>query len=193
MPKKINIAPSIYRDEETGILYIRYKNERGQGKWKSTKGKDMSTAKALRDKLKEERRQRGLDLKKSEREERRLKMTLSELIERYRPEFEAKGSARDDKRFAKFWKRELGRERIHDILPYDIEGARRDKLLTGVKPATVNRHTSFLRIIFNKAIRDYLMESNPCGSKRVPPLNEDGVRERLVTFQEEVLFPTLRN
>lgn len=188
MSKKVRVADGIYRDDKTGILHVRVKDERGRDKWKSTKGKAMGTAKALRDKLREERRQRGLDLRKSEKEEKRLKLTLSELIEKYRPEFEAKRSARDDKRYAKFWKSALGRERIHDIMPYDVEGARRDKLLTGVTPATVNRHTSFLRSIFNKAIRDYIMESNPCGSRRVPPFPEDGIRDRVITSGEERLI-----
>jgi integrase len=185
MSKKTRIADGIYRDEKTGILHIRIKDERGRDKWKSTKGKAMGTAKAMRDKMREERRLRGLDLKKSAREEEKQEMTLSDLIERYRPKFESKKSARDEKRFAKYWKRVLGRERIHDILPYDIDEARLDKLHTGVRPATVNRYTGFLRSIFYLAERDYLVDSNPCSGRRVPPFPETGIRDRVIYPHEE--------
>ena len=49
MSKKTRIADGIYRDEKTGILHIRIKDERGRDKWKSAKGKAMGTANARQD------------------------------------------------------------------------------------------------------------------------------------------------
>ena len=188
MPQDKALPDGIFRRKPGGNLHIRWKDEFGRDCKMSTKGKEITIARALLSKKKEEARLRSLDLRLSAREEERQRLTVSDLIERYRPIFEAKKSARDEKRFAKFWKRVLGSTRARDVVPGDIEQLRRDKHRTGLAGATVNRYTAFLKRIFNLAIQDYLLDSNPVGSGRVKPFGENGSRDRVILPEEERLI-----
>lgn len=175
------------RKPGSGIWYIRYYDEYGTDRKKKV-GEKKTEAQQLLRKVKEDVRLRKLGLKPSRREEQRLKLTVAELIERYRPEFEAKKSGRDNKRFAKVWKAEVGHLPATDVRPGDIEAWRQRALLKGLKPNTVNGHTSFLRRIFNLGIRDELVLHNPIGNGRVPALKGVGRRERVLSSEEEGLL-----
>ncbi len=188
MSKKDDLPDGIYRRKPGGNLHIRWKDEYQRDCKMSTKGKEITIAKALLAKKKEEARLRSLDLRLSARDEERQRLTVGELIERYRPIFESKKSARDEKRFAKFWTRHLGKMRARDIVPGEIEQIRRDKQRTGLTGATVNRYTAFLKRIFNLAIQDYLLDSNPLGNGRVKHFTESGARDRVILPDEERLI-----
>lgn len=57
---------------------------------------------------------------------------------------------------------------------------------TPLKNATLNRETEILRKMFNIAIDNNWLDSNPCTSKKVPKLREDNVKERYLEKEEEL-------
>lgn len=174
----------------SGVYYARYRDEYGRDRWKA--GGTKSAAVALRTKLKEEVRLRRLGLRVSAREDERQRLTVDALIERYRPDFESKKAVTCNKGYAKAWKRDLGDLLASEVIPGDVETWRREQRLKGVTNATINRYTSFLRMLFNLAIRDQLLDSNPLAHGRVKRLEENDPRDRVLTFAEEArLLPEL--
>jgi integrase len=179
-------AGIIERPAGSGNLYIRYYDEFGSDRKKRVTTNKMTDAKALLAKVKEEVRQRRLGLLPSRREADRVKLTVEKLIERYESEFAAKKSARDYKRYGEVWKDELGDFLASEVRPGDIEEWRQAAKLRGLKPNTINNHTSFLRRVFNLGIRDELVFHNPLGNGRVMPLKGVGRRERIISSDEEL-------
>lgn len=187
MPRKPKKDTGIFeRPQGSGNWYVRYYDEFGRDRKKAAGTK--TAAEALLPKLKEEARLRKLGLKPSAREEDRQRLTVGELIERYRPEFEAKKSARDYRRYAKVWTQQVGGVLVSDLRAKEIEAWRREAKLKGLKPNTINNHTSFLRRIFNLGIRDEILAINPVGNGRVLPLKGVGKRKRVITLEEETLL-----
>ncbi|MGA2465702.1 MAG: site-specific integrase [Thermodesulfobacteriota bacterium] len=81
-----------------------------------------------------------------------------------------------------------------EIKPTEIE-AFQDKMLntpskrgTPYKPATVNRFVTVIKRVYNLAIRDDMVEKNPCW--KVPYLPERNARDRIVSPEE---FEILKN
>ncbi len=112
-------------------------------------------------------------------------LLVKDMIERFRPSWEAKKSARDDGRYAAYWIEALGSLAAREVRPSDIEGwrAKRQKV-DGVAPATVNRAVAFLKRIYNLAIRDGIFEgSNPVA--KVRQIRENNSRVRYLTAEEE--------
>jgi integrase len=178
------------RPAGSGNWYVRYYDEFGKDKKKAAGTK--TSAVQLLAKLKEEARLRKLGLRPSAEEEERQRLTVAELIEKYRKVFESKESARDNKRYAKVWIRVIGHLRASEVRPDDIEGWRVAQKGT-MKPNTINNHTSFLRRIFNLGIQKGLVTSNPLGNGRVKPLKGIGRRERVISPEEEtLLLPALQ-
>lgn len=185
--KGVNIRE---RPPGSGNWYARYTDEFGRDRHKAAGTK--TAAKALAIKLKEEVRLRKLGLKPSAREEERLKLTVDALIERYRPHFESKKAATENKRYASIWKRDLGDLLARDVVPGDIDNWRREQKLRGISNATINRYTAFLKMVFNLGISDEIVDSNPLAHRRVKPLEENAPRERVLSFEEEdLLLPEL--
>ncbi len=113
--------------------------------------------------------------------------TLSKVLERYRDEWARKSSAADDDRYARYWDAELGKLTLQQITPGHIE-AWRSKRLAEVKGATINRAVSFLRRIFNLAIRDGLSSTNPAAGRMVPRLKEQRRMQYLNEKEESALL-----
>lgn len=189
MSKAKTKHPGVFeRKPGSGIWSIRYYDEFGKDRKKCVGDMKEADAYELLASIKREVKLRRRGLLPSKREEERIKLTVAELIEKYRPEFEAKKSARDSKRYASVWKKELGHFRASEVRPGDIERWRQAAKLRGLKPNTINNHTSFLRRVFNLGIRDELVLHNPLGNGRVRPLKGVGRRERVISPQEEALL-----
>jgi integrase len=90
--------------------------------------------------------------------------------------------------------RDFGARPAREIKPTDIEAFQdrmletRSKRERPYKPATVNRFVTLVRRIYNLAIRDDMVEKNPCW--KVPMLPERNVRDRIVSPEE---FEILKN
>jgi integrase len=107
-----------------------------------------------------------------------------------------KRSFRNDQRYGKTWTERLGGQTLDELRPADLEKIRADRL-TGrlrhdgeqdkkprpVTPATVNREFSFLKHLFNVAIRDGKTERNPVAKLKM--LREPSGRVRYLSDEEE--------
>lgn len=170
--------------------YFRYYDEHMRRRMSSAP--TLTSAKQLRAKLVLEAKERKRNLRPSAREDERRRLTVSALIERYRPDFEAKKAVVANKGYAKTWKRDLGDRLASQVVPGDIETWRREQRLKGMSNATINRYTSFLRMVFNLGIRDRLIDSNPLAHGRLKPLPEGEARDRVLSHSEEArLLPEL--
>lgn len=118
----------------------------------------------------------------------RDRLTLAQLVERYAPENRAsKKSWKGDLVHAREWVAALGGRDIRDIKPGDIE-AQKGRWLSDLAPATINARLAYLKTLFNRALRDDLVERTPLGAKRVKMLREPPPRDRLITPEEEALL-----
>jgi len=164
----------------TSEWWVRYHDTDGQER--REKGGTKSQARALYQK----RKAAALTGQKlPELNRRRASHTVTATIEKYMPELRTNKprSIREDERHAKYWRDALGTVELADVRPTDIEKYKTDRLAK-VKPATVNRSVAFLKMIFNKAIRDGLTVSNPVA--RVKKLLENNSRVRYLKPEEEV-------
>lgn len=188
MPRKP--SATYYKRGNSPSTYFRYYDELGRQRERSAP--TLTGAKQLRSKLVLEAQERKRDLRPTVRDEERKRLTVAALIERYRPDFEAKKAAVANKGYAKVWKRDLGDLLASQVVPGDIETWRREQRLSGMSNATQNRHTSFLRMLFNLGIRDHLVDSNPLAHGRIKKLGENDPRERVLALSEEArLLPEL--
>lgn len=186
MPRKRKVKHTegvFERKKGSGKWYARWYDEFGTDRKKSVGTK--TSAEEYLTKVKEEVRKRKLGLKPSVRDQERQRLTVADLLERYWPEFAGQKSARVAKTYSEAWKRDLGRMSAHEVTAHDILQWQREQELKGLEGGTINRYTSHIRKVFNLAIRDYLMETNPCGNGRVPAKKEGAPRDRVVTLEEE--------
>lgn len=186
--KKDSLPHGIFRRKPGGSLHIRWKDELGRDCKMSTGGKEITVAKALLAKKKEEVRMRRLGLALGKREEERVKLTVGDLLERYRPYYESKDNPTPYLGYIKRWNRSFGRKLAAQVVPGDIEQWRRDMQALGMKNATVNRHTAFLKAVYNLGIRDQLVDANPLAKGRLRKLEESGPRDRVISRSEETLI-----
>ncbi|NMA27447.1 MAG: site-specific integrase [Burkholderiales bacterium] len=120
---------------------------------------------------------------------RRRVLTVKGLLERYLPEMEKKNSAKDDRRYARYWLEHMGSTPADQVKPENVDKWRRkrlkEKTRTGkpAAPATVNRAVAFLKRLFNLGIRDGLLERNPV--TRLKMLTENNSRIRYLLDEEE--------
>ncbi len=178
------------RQPGSGIWYARWYDEAGKDKKKSVGSK--TAAQAYLGKMKEEVRLRKLGLKLSTKDEEKLALTMADLLDRYSGDFESQKGARNAKKYAKVWKRELGSMRATDVTAHDILQWQRAQELAGMEAGTINRYTAHIRRVYNLAIRDFLLDVNPCSHGRVPLKKENGPRKRVLTLSEEnLLLPEL--
>lgn len=163
------------------VWYARWTDEFGRDR--KRKVGSHTAAKAYYHKMKEEARQKRLGLVNSDRVQESLSLTVGDLLNRYEPEFERKRSARDMARYARYWRTELGQFSIHEVRAGDIERYRSKRLDEGRSPATVNRAVSFLKRLYNLAIRDDLIQKNPVAKLKM--LQENNKRVRFLHDHEE--------
>jgi len=168
----------------SGVWWVLYYDREGRRHREKVGSK--SAARAVYQQRKTEIR---LDKFDPEAVTRRRVLTVKGLVERYQPEFTQKRSAQDDLRYAGFWVEFLGSTPADQVRPEDVERWRRKRLSEKTRlgkptsPATVNRATSFLRRLYNLAIRDGLLDKNPVS--RVKALTENNARIRYLSQEEE--------
>lgn len=117
--------------------------------------------------------------------ERRKTLCLEEVIQSHLRVI--KGTSRDwqhQEYFGRLWSEEFPSTPLSRVTPQDLEEWRAERLDDGAAPATVNRALSFLRKIFNVAIKNGDIASNPVS--KVKMLRENNTRERYLTPDEEV-------
>ena len=117
---------------------------------------------------------------------RRRDLTIADLVERYSPEILAKNakSAGEYQRNGQLWTEELGQRLAVEVVPGDIEGWKvgRSKRYAA---STVNGSLRYLKMLYNLALRDELVSTNPLASGRVKLLRECNQRERILEPVEE--------
>ncbi len=136
----------------------------------------------------EKKKHLGLEVKKE--------YTFGELLKWYlnHPKAKRKKTYLRDIEMSKILERRFGCRPASEIKPTEIE-AFQDKMLntpsrrgTPYKPATVNRFVTVIKRVYNLAIRDDMVERNPCW--KVPFLPERNARDRIVSPEE---FELLKN
>ncbi len=136
----------------------------------------------------EKKKHLGLEVKKE--------YTFGELLKWYldHPKAKRKKTYFRDIEMSKILERGFGCRPAREIKPTEIE-AFQDKMLntpsrrgTPYKPATVNRFVTVIKRVYNLAIRDDMVEKNPCW--KVPFLPERNARDRIVSPEE---FELLKN
>ena len=128
--------------------------------------------------------------------EAKKEYTFGELLEWYleHPKAKRKKTYLRDIEMGRILREHFGQRPAREIKPTDIETFQDRMLETSskrgrpYKPATVNRFTTLLKRIYNLAIRDDMVEKNPCW--KVPLLPERNVRDRIVSPEE---FEILKN
>jgi integrase len=134
--------------------------------------------------------------KKYLKQEAKKEYTFGDLLEWYldHPKAKRKKTYVRDIEMGKILRENFGARPAREIKPTDIE-AFQDKMLRTLskrrrpfKPATVNRFVTLFKRVYNLAIRDDMVEKNPCW--KVPLLPERNVRDRIVSREE---FETLQN
>lgn len=202
MPRKPKHEPNIF-ERRPGDWYFRFRETLADGtkkdRWIFAGTK--TAALELKAKFKDQaRRQKlGLDplppspaeLERKRQEEKRLAMTVSELIERYRSTFEAKRACTENQRYASVWIKDIGHQVARHVVPGDIEAWRQRQFAAGMKTNTVKNYCSFLRRIYNLGIRDTketLLDFNPLAKGRLEKLDPVDPRDRVLEPAEEALL-----
>ena len=121
---------------------------------------------------------------------------FGELLEWYldHPKAKRKKTYLRDIEMGRILRETFGKRSANGIKPTDVEDFQ-DRMLRTLskrgkpfKPATVNRVVTLFKRVYNLAIRDDMVEKNPCW--KVPLLPEKNVRDRIVKPEE---FEMLQN
>jgi integrase len=128
--------------------------------------------------------------------EAKKEYTFGELLEWYldHPKAKRKKTYLRDIEMSRILREHFGSRPAREIKPTDIETFQDRMLETPCKrgrpykPATVNRFVTLFKRVYNLAIRDDMVEKNPCW--KVPLLPERNIRDRIVSPEE---FETLQN
>jgi integrase len=86
------------------------------------------------------------------------------------------------RRYGRYWSAALQSKTLRQVLPDDIERYVAVRIREAA-PATVNRELAFLKCLFNDAIANRKVESNPVRAVRL--LRENNQRVRFLTDEEE--------
>lgn len=166
-----------------GAVHIRYFDAQGSKRIEKMATESMPAARALRAKRQSEAREIQQGLREPESARKKRSMTLAQLIDKYMPEClsEARAGQRQQELYASKWRGFLGSEPIREIVAGDIERWRALRERDGVTPATINREVSFVSKVFRKAVRDRLLDWNPCDSLRKRKLEENNTRRRFLS------------
>lgn len=130
----------------------------------------------------EKKKHLGIEVKKE--------YTFGELLKWYldHPKAKRKKTHPRDVEMSKILEKHFGSRPARGIKPTEIE-AFQDKMLNTpskrgapYKPATVNRFVTVIKRVYNLAIRDDMVEKNPCW--KVPFLPERNARDRIVSPKE---------
>jgi integrase len=191
----------VYRRKDKGGKYygsyiVQYPHRidpvTGRTIWTTCKvrGSKMLAKRVYQQKLIEWERKKYLKL------EAKKEYTFEELLGWYldHPKAKRKKTYLRDVEMSRILREHFGQRHAREIKPTDIETFQDRMLETPskrgrpYKPATVNRFTTLFKRIYNLAIRDDMVEKNPCW--KVPPLPERNVRDRIVSPEE---FEVMKN
>jgi len=78
----------------------------------------------------------------------------------------------------------LGKKRLSEVTPAEIDLFKQSRLNSGRKGSTVNRDLACLRRLLRVAVKRNMLRTSPFSEGRVDFLPEQG-RERILSFQEE--------
>lgn len=166
----------------SGAWWIRYCDSTGQEHREKVGPKSL--AKARYEQRKTEIRQEKFDPEEVAR--RRRKTLLTDAVLDHLAEVRVrKRTWREDERYGKLWTAFFAGKTLEEIRPADIERWRRERMAEepAPKPATLNRPLAFLKTLFNRVIKNGLVEKNPV--THVKLLRENNRRVRFLTHEEE--------
>ena len=150
----------------------------------SVRGSKTLAKRVYQQKLVEWERKKHLKL------EVKKEYAFGELLDWYldHPKAKRKKTYLRDVEMGRVLREHFGRKPAREIKSTDVETFQNQLLKTlskrrkPYKPATVNRVTTLFKRIYNLAIRDDMVEKNPCW--KVPLLPERNVRDRIVSPEE---------
>lgn len=105
------------------------------------------------------------------------------VIDTYCLTLTTKKAAKDERRFARWWKERFHEKRLNALTPAALEQAQQDLLAKRRRPATVNRYLAWIRHVLNLAVRDEKIPSNPV--LKVKMLKEPSGKTRFLSPEEE--------
>ena len=169
------------RPKGSGVWWARYHDEHGREHREKVGTKSLALQ--VYRKRKTEIAERRFFPERIRRRDVLLTDMLSDYLVRVRGKLR---SVRECERYARYWKDALPGRTLRQVTPGDIERyvARRAEEMA---PASINRELAFLKRVFNIAIGDGLVESNPVRSVKF--FRENNQRVRFLTDEEE---PELR-
>jgi integrase len=100
-------------------------------------------------------------------------LNLADLVKKYSEEFSAKKSAAHDERISGIWVELMGSYLLSHVTPGDIAKMKARWRREGFAGGTINRRTDYLKTLFNKAVRDRIIDYNPLSDKRVKREHEN--------------------
>ena len=174
------------RPKASGIWYVRYKDEHGR------LHKEKVGPKGLAQKVYQKRKTEIAERRFFPERFRRRDVLVADYIRDFLQERVA-GRLRNVKHYEQYaerWKKALRGKTLRQVLPEDVARYVARRREAGKAPATVNRELSFLRRLFNVAIKDELAEKNPV----TPDLffKENNQRVRFLTDEEEARLMAAR-
>jgi integrase len=164
------------RPKDSGRWWIRYHDERGREHREFVGPRGLAIQ--VYQKRKTEIRERRFFPERIQRRE----VTVADMVGDHLAREKGKArSYKDMARFGRNWTRVLGAKTLRQVVPGDVEryAAKRREV---VSEQTVAHELSFLRRVFNVAIRDTLADVNPVKGLVPTPRNE---RVRYLTEAEE--------
>lgn len=182
MPKKADptLPRGISFDSKTGCYVLTWHDQHGK-KHRERISKSLKATLKVQVKRKENSR-----LGKKLEPLNRKSLTLADLVDKYEPEILSKNSksAAEYTRQGKLWKDVMGSDPVEDIQAGQVEAWKAKRLKTH-KPATVNLSLRYLKMLFNLAIRDEVLDKNPLAAGRVKEIRENNAREKILEPAEE--------
>jgi len=113
---------------------------------------------------------------------RRREVLLSDFVVQYLKTIETKASYTNCEHHAELWNGALKGKTLRQVLPGDVERYKAERVKK-VARATVNRGLAFPKRVFNVAIQDGLVDTNPV--RPVKLFVEDNARTRYLSDDEE--------
>lgn len=113
----------------------------------------------------------------------RKRELVETVIDAYCLTLATKKAAKDERRYAWWWKERFHGLRLNAITPEALEQVQQDLLATGHLPGTCNRYLAWLRHVLNLAVRDKKLLSNPF--LQVKMLKEPKGKTRFLSPAEE--------
>ena len=170
------------RPTGSGIWWARYTDENGQLHREKVGSKSL--ARKVYHKRKTEIHERRFFPERHRQREVALAAMIDECLRRWEGRLR---SYTEYARHGETWKTVLAGKMLRQVLPGDIERYLAERIKIRA-PATVNRELAFIKRVFNVAIDDGHVETNP--ARRVRLYKENNARVRYLTDDE---LPHLRS